>query len=60
MKKLILASSLGAVFLAVVIASAALAHGDRGGGAKAKLSGFQETSLTLSTTGHGSFRVKIR
>ena len=44
----------------MLVASTAFAHGDNGGGGKASLSGYQETPLTLSTTGHGSFRVKVR
>ena len=61
MKKVVLTSSLlGVALLAVLVASTAFAHGDNGGGGKASLSGYQETPLTLSTTGHGSFRVKVR
>jgi hypothetical protein len=58
MKKLIVTTSLIATaLLAVLAGSTALAHGDRGG--KAKLNGFQETP-SISTTGHGSFRARIR
>jgi hypothetical protein len=59
MRKLVLTSSLIAVaLLAVLGVSAAFAHGDRGGG-KAKLTSFNETPLTLSTTGRGTFRIKV-
>jgi CHRD domain len=61
MKKVVLMSSLlGLALVAVLVASTALAHDDNGKGGKAKLSGFQETPLTLSTTGKGSFRAKVR
>ena len=60
MKKLVLTSSLlGLGLLAVLVASAAFAHGDNGNGGKAKLNGFQETP-SISTTGHGSFRARVR
>jgi hypothetical protein len=60
-KKLVLTSSLLALgLLTVLAASAAFAHGDRGGGGKARLDGYQETPMSLSTTGHGSFRAKVR
>jgi hypothetical protein len=59
MRKLVLTSSLIAVgLLAVLGVSAAFAHGDRGGG-KANLTSFHETPLSLSTTGRGTFRIKI-
>jgi hypothetical protein len=61
MKKVVLTSSLlGIALLAVLVASTAFAHGDNGGGGKASLTGYQETPMSLSTTGHGSFRVKVR
>jgi CHRD domain len=61
MKKLVLTSSLLAVALvAVLVASTAFARGGHGGGGKAKLDGYQETPMSLSTTGHGSFRIKVR
>jgi hypothetical protein len=61
MKKFILTSSLlGLALVAVLVASAALAHGDNNGSGKAKLNGYQETPMSLSTTGKGSFRVKVR
>ena len=61
MKKLILTSSLlGLALAAVLVASAALAHGDNGNGGKAKLNGYNEVPVTISTTGKGSFRARIR
>jgi hypothetical protein len=60
MRKVVLTSSLlGLSLLTVLVASAALAHGDNGGG-KAGLTGYQETPMSLSTTGDGSFRIKVR
>jgi hypothetical protein len=61
MKKLVLLSSLlGLTLLTVLAASAAFAHGDKGrDGGKATLDGYQETPLSLSTTGHGSFRASV-
>jgi hypothetical protein len=60
MRKLVLTSSLLAVGLLVVLGvSAAFAHGDRGGG-KATLNSFHETPMSLSTTGRGTFRIKIQ
>jgi hypothetical protein len=59
MRKLVLTSSLLAIALiAVLVASGALAHGDNGRGG-AKLNGWQETP-SISTTGHGSFKVRVR
>lgn len=61
MRKVVLMSSLLAVTLLTVLAAgAALAHDDNGKKGKAKLSGFEETPLTLSTTGKGTFRARIR
>lgn len=61
MKKVVLTSSLlGLALVAVLVASAALAHGDNGNGGKARLTGLEETPLTLLTSGRGSFRAKIR
>jgi hypothetical protein len=61
MKKVVLTSSLlGVALLAVLVASTAFAHGDNGGGGKASLNGYQETPMSLSTTGRGSFRIKVR
>jgi hypothetical protein len=61
MKKVILTSSLaGLALVAVLVASAALAHGDNSGSGKARLSGYQETPMSLSTSGSGSFRIKVR
>jgi CHRD domain len=57
MKRLVLISSLAVAVLAVIAAGAALAHGDNGKGAR--LNGFQETP-SVSTTGHGSFRARVR
>jgi CHRD domain len=60
MKKLVLTSSLLAIALvAVLVASTAFARGGHSGG-KAKLNGYQETPMSLSTTGRGSIRVKVR
>ena len=61
MKKVVLTSSLLVVVgVAVLVASTAFAHGDNGGRGKARLNGYQETPMSLSTTGHGSFRAKVR
>jgi CHRD domain len=61
MRKVVLTSSLlGIALLAVLVASTAFAHGDNGGRGKAGLDGYQETPMSLSTTGHGSFRIKVR
>lgn len=59
MKKVVLTSVLAAGIVAVLV-STAFAHGDRGGGGKARLTGYQETPFSLSTSGHGSFRVSVR
>lgn len=58
MKKLVLTTTLALAVLAVIAAGAALAHGDNGKG-DARLNGFQETP-SVSTTGHGSFRARLR
>jgi hypothetical protein len=59
MKKLIVTSSLlAAALLAVLAVSTALAR-DGGGSGKARLTGFQEVP-SISTTGRGSFRARIR
>jgi hypothetical protein len=59
MKKVVLTSSLLLVAgVAVLVASTAFAHGDNGKGGKARLNGWQEVP-SISTTGHGSFRVKV-
>jgi hypothetical protein len=59
MRKLVLTSSLLAVTLAtVIVAAAALAHGDNGRGG-AKLDGWQEVP-SISTTGHGWFKARVR
>jgi hypothetical protein len=44
--------------LTAFVASAALAHDDNGR-SKTRLSGYEETPLTLSTTGHGTFRARV-
>ena len=58
MKRIVLSSFLGAVLLAAIVATAAVAHNDNGKG-KARLDSYQETPLTLSTTGIGSFRIRL-
>lgn len=60
MKKIVLTLSLLAVTLVTVLVASAAAHDDNGGRGKATLNGYQETPLTLSTTGRGSFRAKVR
>lgn len=59
MRKVVLTSVLAAGIVTVVVASTAFAHGDNGGG-KAHLTGYQETPLSLSTTGKGTFRIRLR
>jgi hypothetical protein len=60
MKKLLLTSSVFALaVVAALAASVAFAHDDEGGGGKARLNGFQETP-SISTTGHGRFRARVR
>jgi CHRD domain len=59
MKRLVLTSSLAVAALAVIAAGAALAHGDNGK-SSTRLDGYQETPLTLSTTGRGSLKVRLR
>jgi hypothetical protein len=60
-KRIVLTSSLlGLALAAILVASAAFAHGNNGGSGKARLSGYQETPMSLSTSGSGSFRVKVR
>jgi CHRD domain len=59
MKRLVLTLSLAAGLLVAVAATAAVAHNDNGKG-KAKLDSYQEAPLTLSTTGTGSFRIRVR
>ena len=59
MKKLVLTSSLAVAVLAVIAAGAALAHGDNGK-SSARLDGYQETPMSLSTTGEGSIKVRLR
>ena len=59
MKRLVITSFLAVAALAVIATGVALAHGDNGG-KSAKLEGYQETPLTLSTTGHASFRARLR
>ena len=59
MKRLVITSFLAVAALAVIATGVALAHGDNGG-KSAKLDGYQETPLTLSTTGRGTFKVRLR
>jgi hypothetical protein len=59
MKRLVITSFLAVATLAVIATGVAMAHGDNGG-KKTKLEGYQETPLTLSTTGNGSFRIRLR
>ncbi len=58
MKRLVLISFLGVALLAAIAATAAVAHNDNGKG-KARLDSYQETPLTLSTPGTGSFRIRV-
>ena len=61
MKKVVLTSSLlGLALVAVLVTSAALAHGDNNRSGKAKLNGYNEVPATISTTGEGSLRARIR
>ena len=59
MRKLVLASFLGVALIATIAATAAVAHNDNGKG-QARLDSYQETPLTLSTTGTGSFKIRLR
>jgi CHRD domain len=61
MKRLVLTSFFGVVLLGAIAiaATAAVAHNDNGKG-KARLDSYQEAPLTLSTTGTGSFRIRVR
>lgn len=59
MKRLVLTSSLAVAVLAIIAAGAALAHGDNGK-SSARLDGYQETPMSLSTTGHGSVKLRVR
>jgi hypothetical protein len=58
MKRLVFTSSVAVAVLAVIATGVALAHGDNGKGAR--LNGYQETPFSLSTTGHGSFKARLR
>jgi CHRD domain len=58
MKRVVLTSFLGVVLLAAIAATAAVAHNDNGKG-KARLDSYQEAPLTLSTTGTGTFRIRV-
>jgi hypothetical protein len=63
MKKVLLAAvlALAAVAMVVTVATAKNGNGHRGnGGFHAKLDSFQEVPLTLSTTGEGKFKAKVR
>ena len=59
MKRLVLTLALAAALLTAIAASAAVVHNGNGKG-KAKLDSYQETPMTLSTTGTGSFRIRVR
>ena len=59
MKRLVITSFLAVAALAVIATGVAMAHGDDGG-KSTKLEGYQETPLTLSTNGRGSFRIRVR
>ena len=60
-KRLVLTSLLAVARLAVLVASTAFAHGDNGGKkGSAKLSSYNEVPLTISSTGNGSFRLRVR
>jgi hypothetical protein len=61
MKRLVLSSFFGVVLLGAIAiaATAAVTHNDNGKG-KARLDSYQEAPLTLSTTGTGSFRIRVR
>jgi hypothetical protein len=59
MKRLVITSFLAVAALAVIATGVAMAHGDNGG-KSTKLEGYQETPFTLSTTGRGSFKVRLR
>jgi hypothetical protein len=59
-KKIVLTSSLlGLALAAILVASAAFAHGNNGKSGKARLTGAQETPA-ISTTGKGSFRARVQ
>lgn len=63
MKKLLLAAvlALAVVAMVVTVAIAKNGNGHRGnGGFHAKLDGYQEVPLTLSTTGVGKFKARLR
>jgi len=59
MKRLVITSFLAVAALAVIATGVAMAHGDNGG-TSTKLEGYQETPLTLSTSGRGTFRIRLR
>ncbi|MGH3082363.1 MAG: CHRD domain-containing protein [Gaiellaceae bacterium] len=60
MKKVVLTSSILVIaLLAVLVASTAFAHDDNGKGGKARLNGWEEVP-SISTTGKGSFRARVR
>ena len=60
MKRLVFVSALAGALLVAVAATAAVVHNDNGRSGKAKLDSYQEAPLTLSTTGTGSFRIRVR
>jgi len=60
MRKLMFAAVVGGSLLVALFAgSFAFANDDHGGNAKASLTSYNETPLTLSTTGKGNFRAQI-
>lgn len=59
MKRLLFASFFAGALIVAVAATAAVAHRDNGKG-KARLDSYQETPMTLATTGTGSFRIRVR
>jgi hypothetical protein len=60
MRKLMFAAVVGgSLLVALVVGSFAFAKDDHGGTVKTKLSGYNETPLTLSTAAKGEFRAHI-
>jgi hypothetical protein len=60
MRKLIFAAVIGgSLLIALVAGSFAFAKDDHGGNVKSRLVSYNETPLTLSTTGRGEFRAHI-
>jgi CHRD domain len=60
MKRLVFVSALAGALLVAVAATAAVVHNDNGRSGKAKLDSYQEAPMTLSTTGTGSFKIRVR